>query len=316
MKELIYKIPFLLFLIFMLCFPSASLNGAKNGLLLWFNTILPTLLPFIVVSNLIVRLNITSILCRFLAPVLTKIFRVSRNGCYPILIGFLSGYPVGAKACSDLLIKGDIPEKEASFLLSFCNNASIMFITSFVAISNLRIPEFRYLLLFIIYGSAILSALTLRFADNIKNRGRLSCTSLNSVNSSSKLEPFRFSVIDESILDGFEIITKVGGYIILFSILSQIVLEFPLPFYKTRLFLVGLLEITTGVNSICHSHLALNTKIILTSAITAFGGLSSFAQTKSVTDPSGLSMKKYITAKLLSSLYAGFFAFLYVCFCR
>jgi nucleoside recognition membrane protein YjiH len=126
-KKTFTKVGIILFLVLILLFPASSYQGAKMGLLLWFNTVLPTLLPFIIISNLIIRLQIHKPLGKMLYPIFHLLFGVSKGGCYPILIGFLSGYPVGAKSTADLVNSGSIKEEEGQFLLSLCNNVAQCF---------------------------------------------------------------------------------------------------------------------------------------------------------------------------------------------
>lgn len=304
-------------LILMFIFPIPSLNGAKTGLLLWFNTVLPTLLPFIILSNIIIKLNITRYICFIFSPILTRIFHVSVNGCYPIIMGLVSGYPLSAKTCADLEVEGNISLEEGQFLLSLCNNASTMFITSYIAISNLKMPAHQYEILGIIYLSAFISAFLYRFSKytsrKISRKSKniflpgVEITEFN--NRTKKLD---FHLIDEAILDGFEVITKIGGYIILFSILATIIKTLGNENSFIKLIIVGFLEITTGIDIISHSALDASKKIVLIIAVTAFGGLSSVAQTKSVMDHSRLSIVTYFKVKLLNTLIAFILGSLYV----
>lgn len=308
----------ILFLLVMILFPAASYEGASTGLLLWFHNVLPNLLPFIIISNLMIRLNITKQLSKVFFPVLGRIFRVSPEGCYPIVIGFLSGIPMGAKSTADLITEKKIHSNEGQFLFTMCNNASPMFIIGYIAISQLKVPQIKYTLFAIIYISTILSALLYRYFG----RWIQSITSKNSLDDMDNIDTptgtesirFSFSLLDNSIMNGFEVVTKIGGYIILFSILAQIINEIgpDISFYKA--FLMGIFEITTGISQICKTGLNINTKIVLVAVLTSFGGLSGIAQTKSVLGNTRLSMISYVIVKFISALIAFLITFLYVTF--
>ena len=298
----------IMLLILLLTFPKASLHGAEKGILLWFNVIVPTLLPFIIVSHLIVNLRLTTYIAKVFYPFLHHLFAVTKHGCYVIIIGLLTGFPVGAKACGDLVTDRMITKKEGQYLLTFCNNASPMFIISFIAITTLNIGSHKYMLLALIYISALLTAIIYRCVHKIStstfieenktiHSKNLSIASLEQPKSSR----LSFAIVDHAILDGFEVITKVGGYIILFSILSSIILSVTPANNVLSYTGVGFLEITNGINAIGDSTLALSTKIALILSLTSFGGLSSVAQTKSVIDESGLSIKCYTLYKLLNA---------------
>ncbi len=321
-KISISKIIILFFLLLILIYPISALQGAKQGLLLWFHTVLPTLLPFIILSNLIIRLKITNYLSKLLYPIFHFLFGVSYGACYPVLIGFLSGIPVGAKSVAELVKDKSITLREGQFLLGLCNNASPMFIMSFIAISQLKVANLRFVLLGILYGSAILSSLLyFKVIDRIRcflnpssnNHSMLSVMSFEETET-RKMNKFDFRMLDSSIMDGFEVITKVGGYIILFSIPAKIIIDLFSGDNALILFIIGILEITTGINSIAESGLDFNLKIVLITMLTAFGGLSGLAQTKSVINDTRLLIGTYLKVKVLQMLIAFFIIFLYVRF--
>ncbi|NLL73353.1 MAG: transporter [Clostridiales bacterium] len=315
-KNKLLKGLLLFFFILMFLFPYASYKGARSGLMLWFLNVLPTLLPFIIVSNLIIKLNIASKISQIIYPFIGRLFRVSRDGCYPILIGFLSGLPMGAKTVADLALDDKITNKEGNFLLSMCNNASPIFIISYIATNQLKMPSMRLPLFIIIYSSSIISAIIYRSYKNYceKNKARKHLADcqpirIKSINLQSK---FTFEDLDKSIMNGFEVITNIGGYIILFSILAQIINSVWQTNSLYKAVAMGIMEITTGINYICHMRIDNNTKIVLVSIITAFGGLSGLAQTKSVLGESRLSIKSYISVKILSVCIAMLLSVFYV----
>lgn len=306
----------LLFLIIMLLFSEAAFRGASLGLLLWFQNVLPTLLPFIIISNLIIRLDISRQISKVFYPFLGRLFNISREGCYPIVIGFLSGLPMGAKSSADLVLGRRISQKEGQFLFTMCNNASPMFIIGYIAITQLNLPNIKLALFIIIYGSAILGAIIYRylhdrFTKSISNDPFDYIEKTTSVSASNR---FSFNLLDNSIMNGFEIVTRIGGYIILFSILAQIMKEVVPGSGLVKAFLMGILEITTGISQICNINISIKIKIVLITMLTSFGGFSGIAQTKSVLQDSRLSIRTYLLAKLLSAGIALILAILYVSF--
>lgn len=316
-KHTFIKVIIVLFFLLMFFFPYASYQGASSGLLLWFLNVLPTLLPFVIISNLMIRLNIAGQISRFLFPVFGRLFRLTPNGCYPILVGFLSGIPMGAKSSADLVSEQRIDREEGNFLLSLCNNASPIFIMNYIAMNQLKLPRIRLPLFVIIYCSSIISALLFR---SVKKRYRLhkDQTKVRTASLSSNLERnyesvhFSFDIMDSAIMNGFEVVTKIGGYIILFSILAQIMNELGPGVSFIKASFMGILEITTGINQICRINMENDIKIVLTTVIASFGGLSGMAQTKSVLGNSRLSIKSYFIVKLLSASVAFLLSLFYV----
>ena len=53
MKQTLMTAETLILFALIILFPGVILEGAQAGLLLWFNTVLPALLPFLILSNLL-----------------------------------------------------------------------------------------------------------------------------------------------------------------------------------------------------------------------------------------------------------------------
>lgn len=279
----------LLFIIF----PELVNRGAKTGLLLWFHTVLPALLPFMILSTFMVRENITGAVSRVAAPLFCRLFGVSEAGCYPVVIGFLSGYPVGARTVAQVYGRGMISKEEAQYILSFCNNASPMFMLEYIGLEcmNLKTPAQLCVLL---YLSAWLNALWQRLVKKYHFRVEKRSGGIES----SRRRGNWIASLDESILDSFVVITKVGGYMILFSIVA-VWMENVLPIGNIIKYIgIGVLEITTGGALLARLTVEEWLKGGLFIGLCAFGGLSSVAQTASVLGETDLSVKKYILAKL------------------
>ena len=302
MKQYICLIPMIAFFILMLCFPSATFAGAVNGLLLWFQIILPTLLPFIIISNLLIHTNAVNYISGMLRPFVQKLFCVSDNACYAILVGFLCGYPMGAKVVADLIKTNRISKTEGQYLLSFCNNTSPMFIISYIVTQNFKDPSLLLGTLCILMLSPILcSFLFRRFYPEDSSLQRMLRATKNGIY-------FHFSILDDCIMNGFETITKVGGYIILFSILFALSTSLPVGL------LLPALEITNGISYIFNMGLPLSFTFPLVLAFTSFGGFCSVAQTYSMLQGTKISIFPYIIQKLITALVTSLFAILYIQF--
>lgn len=123
---------------FLLLHPAESLSCARAGMTLWLNTLIPTLLPFIILTGMLTH---TGHIRKFLLP-FESFFRifpgVSIWGGYVFILGMLCGYPLGAKLASDLYESQKISKKEALYLTTFCNNPSPAFIITYLGKSCLK----------------------------------------------------------------------------------------------------------------------------------------------------------------------------------
>lgn len=293
---------FIFFFIFMLLFPTETFQGALSGLYLWFQTVLPTLLPFAIISNLLIQTNTVFVISKWMSPILSRVFNVSAPATYAIFVGFLCGYPMGAKAISDLIMNKQISQKEGQYLLSFCNNTSPIFIISFVVTQHFQDNTLLFPTLLILTFSPILCSFY--FRKYYKSEAYIK----------QKTEDlpicFHFNILDNAIMNGFETLTKVGGYIILFSILFRLGKHLNIPF------LMPFLEITNGIPYITNMNISFKIKYVITLCLTSFGGICAIFQTNSMIHDVGLSIKKYQKEKLITAMVTSLLAYVYISIIR
>lgn len=279
------------------------------GLELWYQKMIPTLLPFMILSGIMIRMELTEGFISFLYPVIRPIYKISRNACYCLLMGFLCGFPMGAKTVSDLYSRQMINKREAEFLLAFCNNIGPVYFVSFVLPLLKRQLLLPYL--FGMYGVPLLYGLILRYTVYRDLPGRTLLSKRN-VGSSQELricdaqtsKSFHLlNVVDESITSSVQSILSLGGYMILFNLLNllpHILLG------KQPYILAPLLEISGGLNML-QQNSPLYALLLL-----PFGGLSCIAQTNSCIKNTDLSIADYTLHKILLTVltavyYLGWF---------
>ncbi len=292
----------------LLLFPKQVFQGASSGLLLWFHTMLPTLLPFLIVTNFFMETSTLEWLCQLIPSSFTQFFHTSKAGAFAIFTGFLCGYPMGSKIIATLVKQQKLSLAEGNYLLSFCNNTSPVFLISFVLFQCLDAhyapyPYFFLCILVPIVCSQIFyycfykrQILTVHSACLLPNsRQTLASSSL-----SGKL-------FDSCIMNSFETITKIGGYMMIFSIVRELCSVVFSPFSWINYLLIASLELTNGISSIAQSPLSPDACLILCLSHTAFGGWCSIAQTASMIQDSGLKLFPYILEKLITALVTSLF---------
>lgn len=280
----------LLFTLLVLFNPKLALEGAKGGLLLWFQSLLPALLPFMILSGILIETKVLLPFCRLIHHPLKHLFPISPAGCIALFLGFFCGFPVGARVVSDLLRSGQISASEAQYLLGICNNFSPAFLTGFVSVYIPEIPVWNIFL--VVYGAPLLFGF-------LSGKWQQRKTIVLETESSAAAEKsaFSFSIVDDSIMRGFSSITKLGGYMILFGIFAKMVTAL-----KTvtilKAFLLTITEITTSVPYTASMIPNPVLKETLLFAGLVFGGASGIAQTKSMAAGCPLSLRTYTKTKL------------------
>ena len=298
MKQKIILFFCLCLLLFLLLHPAESLLAAREGLTLWLNVMLPTLLPFLILTGILLKTGNIRKLLNPATPLAKPLLGLSPAGTYVLILGLLCGYPMGAKLAHDLYIDQQISRREGEYLLSFSCNASPAFILSYMAGDCLenRISSVRILILLL--SADIVCMLFFRF---LVYRG---CTV-------SPIKPIRRKketsgqdstgvILDVSIMNGFETITRLGGYILMFSLIFACI-SYYWPFSPlTGTLLTAPIELTTGLHKIASADLSWKMKYYVSMILTAFGGFCVMFQTKSVLE-NKLSLIPYITSKCLNA---------------
>ena len=286
-------------LLYMLLFPKKVLADSLAGLDLWFHTVLPSLLPFMILSNVLIGANVVSQLMRPFSGFFRHVLGLSPEGGYAWLLGLFCGFPMGARLTGDMYRQHRISREEAVYLLTFANQSSPMFLSTYVVLHGLGDSTLTLPVFVIFYASAFLTSLVFRI------RSRRFGLPPSKPKKEVPEQTSYGNLLDTSIMSGFEIITRLGGYIILFSILAGIVLQLPAPLRTAAPFLSGLTEITTGIHTISGTTLPLQVKFTAIVCCTAFGGFSTVAQTSCMLNGTGLSIFTYLKGKLVNAAVAG-----------
>lgn len=309
-------------MLLLLLFPKLSLEGARNGLLLWYQTVLPTLLPFMICTNLVVSMNAMKLLTAPFAPVFKRVFRLSDPGCFVLLTGILCGYPMGAKNCSDLLEQGCLSLPEARCLYAVSNFPSPMFLAGYMmakasqtAESQLTLPFWKiaaavYLpVLPMFFLAAALYGYDGAIKIHDKADDKIQVRRQDRERGAQDRSPYQASPslpLDEALSSSISVMVRIGGYLMLFSILARFIgIIFPAGSFLTCL-LVSAAEMTTGMEAVSQRVWGFPGVLLIVGAGT-FGGLSGAFQVRSVTKNAGCSIRHYILWKTMHCLLACLF---------
>lgn len=321
MKIFYYIFSIIIFLIASFCIisPSEMINSAKDGILLWSNIVLPSLFPFLILSDLIQKSAITKVFEKLLSKVMKPIFNLPGISSLAIFLGMTGGYPIGAKITSDLRNENTITQNEAKRLLAFSNNSGPLFISGAIGIGLYKNVSIGFLLLISHYISALLVGILFRFYKKEKI-----------TNPSKNLIQFNFikisnlgELLTNTVKKAITTVTVIGGFIVIFSIITSILEKTGLLLLLSNLIMPnldtnfsssiisGILEVTNGIKRIFElTSIDLVQKLIVTSSLLGFGGFSVHMQTLSVISNSDIGCYTYFIGKTLQSILSGVITFL------
>lgn len=311
LRELFVTMGVLVFAAALVAAPQQAVEGAKNGLALCFNVIVPSLFPFFVLSSLVVDLGLAAYLGRGLEGVMRPLFRVSGSCSAAVVLGFIGGYPVGARTALQLYQQGLCSKVEAERLLAFCNNSGPAFIFGVVGAGVFGDSRVGLLLYLTHTLASLLVGVLFRFYGGKGERGRptlrrpkpietrtLSAAFTGAVSRSfqNTLNICAFVIFFSVVL---QLLTAWGAMSALAQLLSLVGLS---PEWAHRL-VAGLLELSSGVSSLGDGA-GLAGRVSMAAFMLGWAGLSVHCQVLSFLVDSGLSPRVYLSGKLCHGLIA------------
>ncbi|MBE5941437.1 MAG: hypothetical protein E7264_02730 [Lachnospiraceae bacterium] len=290
MKQFVFYV-FCIFIL--LVFHQETIAGTKNGLLLWYQTLIPSLLPFILVTNALSETHSYHAITRY--------FQNKKNNSIfeliAIVLGNICGYPIGAKIINDFVTYKFITNDRANQIISLSSQSSPMFLLGYVYSNILHIEIPLSVFLLSIYVPVFIYFLLLKSHSSNMNSHNTVCIphSLN---------------LKETFTHTVEIMVSIGFYVIIFSIALSVLV--PITHNNFLKVMLSLLEITNGLNLLSITQLQYTLKIPLICMLCSFGGVCSMFQVKSVLTYPGINMKKYLADKCILSAGTFFIVYLYL----
>ena len=290
--------------------PAESVAGARSGLELCLNVILPSLFPFFVLSALVVDLGLAAGLGRVLERFMRPLFRVSGSCAAAVVLGFVGGYPVGARTAIQLYEQGQCSRVEAERLLAFCNNSGPAFILGVVGAGIFGDSRIGLLLYLTHALASLLVGLLFRFHRGPEGRGT----------APPPRPPIRVVSLPKAFTDAvtgaMRSTLSISAFVIFFSVVLRLLTHYGVldllagglslvgfrPEWARRL-VAGLLELTSGVSSLTEPG-SLTGRASMAAFMLGWAGISVHCQVLSFLIDSGLSARTYLTGKLCHGLLA------------
>lgn len=290
--------------------PQEAIAGAKSGLTLCFNVIVPSLFPFFVLSSLVVDLGLAAYLGRAMEKLMRPLFRVSGACAAAVALGFIGGYPVGARTALQLYQQGQCSKVEAERLLAFCNNSGPAFILGVVGAGIFGDSRVGLLLYLTHAAASLLVGLLFRFHGGDGRRA-------GPVRRAKPIETVTLpAAFTGAVSRALQSTLNICAFVVFFAVVLQLLtacgvlgavarLLALLGFQQewARRLVAGLLELSSGVSSLAGGGGVVG-RASMAAFMLGWAGLSVHCQVLSFLVDSGLSARTYLTGKLCHGLIA------------
>ncbi len=334
LKTVILALFAALMAISLISFPQESVDASIRGLNMWWEIVFPSLLPFFIISELLIGFGVVQFIGVLLEPFMRPLFRVPGVGGFVWAIGMASGYPVGAKITARLRQEGQLSKIEAERLVSFTNCSNPLFIFGAVSVGFFHNPKLGMLLALAHYLGNLTVGFAMRFygrkaeipsSDTRKRKISLRLafailhrTRINDNRTIGKL-------LGDAVMSSVRSLLMVGGFIILFSVINKMFFHIGITtFFAEGLVMLlslfhlpselgiplfsGIFEITLGSKLTSQTQTAtLMQQIMITSFILAFSGFSVQAQVASILAETDIDFKPYFIARISHGFISAFY---------
>ncbi len=324
-----------LFTASLVVYPEQGFQAGIAGLKVFWDVVFPSLLPFFILSDLLLGLGVVNALGVFLEPLMRPLFSVPGVGAFALSMGLAAGYPMDAVITAKFRRAGQCSRVEGERMLAFTNTADPLFMFGAVAVGMFRSPELGVLLAVAHYISAFVVGVTFKLYGRKEERyerpqrqrhrdsGSLLRRAYREMMTARKQDGRPLGrLLGDAVNDSIKTLLMIGGFIMFFAVLLRVMAQVGLmgviaiPFaalfqmlhMNTSLvspFISGLFEIDIGSAATALTSAPMIERVSVVSAIIAWSGLSVHAQVASVLTNTDIRLRPYIAARVYQAIVAG-----------
>ncbi len=267
---------------------------------IWKNNLVPSLLPFFIISNILINYNIGFYLSKLMDPIFTKIYKINSNSTVVLIFSMISGFPSNAKYTREMYENGSLSKKEAEKILIFSHFSNPLFILGTLAVMFLKNEKLGFIILIShVLGNFILGFIFRDYAVS------------GEVSGDACLNDKKFSkIFVNSVKKGMDSLILILGTLISFLVLSKVVVTKINTSVYNEMLITGLFEVTSGLKYLASLNLSDIYKTIISTFFLSFGGLCVQMQVISSLDGTGISWRPYMVGRVLHGIISSILAFL------
>ncbi|MGL4522655.1 MAG: sporulation integral membrane protein YlbJ [Bacilli bacterium] len=290
----------------------AGVNASIRGLNLWWEIVFPSLLPFFILTDLLLSLGVVALIGRFVQPLSVRLLKLPGSAAFVWLMSAFSGFPSGAKMTVELYEKNELTKEQAQRLLAISNHSNPIFIGGAIAVGFLHNEAVGLLLIVCHYFSSIMLGILLGWNVKYTSNKKTNTPSQTSV------KPFG-QMLGDAVYKSVQSLLMIGGFIIFFSLCSGLLHVANVFTFLSFLFLpvtnffqldativsalgAGFLEITLGTQHVAATQIPLLLQCIFISFLLGFSGLSVQSQVASIISQTNLNFKHFFFSRIVHGL--------------
>ncbi len=271
--------------------PKEIAEGIKKGFVLLGEKIIPALFPFMILSSYISASSAIQKLAMFFSKVSLRLFKVNGYGIIVVILGFLGGYPIGAKTLCKYYEESKLTKNEVFKLFPWCVNPGPAF--TITAVGTFMLGSTKAGI--IIYLSIICASVSVGlFSKYTKDFEAVKKTPLQYTKSKPSLV--------NSVSSATNAMLSICGWVLIFSAITSS-LNVLIKNESIKTFINCISEVTTG----CNTLLEKNASVPIVCASLAFGGLAVIFQVAPYLEKCDFGLKNFICWRIINSALSAFY---------
>lgn len=298
MKNKLIEIFIFVIFLSLLFYPDIVHSELIDALTTFFKTLFPSIFPFFLIGNLLISYNFVNTINHLLKKITTKVFHISSNASFIIIMSMISGFPSGAKYIRDLLNKKTITLDQADYLITFTHFANPLFVLTTTSML-FQEKKISYFILLSMYLSNIVIGVVTR-PKKIGKSHSIPCQ-----------EPPSFGeALTSSLTNTIDILIMILGNTCFFFLVSRLVTTF-FPFNSFFTCLInGFFDLTKGITSLTLLNTSLCLKGMLVLSLISFGGINIHMQVLNLLQDTHVKYQNFLLGRIAQASISALLFFL------
>ena len=262
--------------------PEISKSSISVSFNIWKNNLVPSIFPIIIISDILINYNFIDIVSPLFYKVFNKLFHLSYNGTYFLIMSLFIGTPSNAILLNNMINNNYINLNEANKLIYICYFSNPLFLYNTLSLIFNKYTVIEFIIIHYLANFIILFLIRKKYIpiENINNI---------IIKRNNILE-----LLTSSIKNAINTMITILGIICFYMLIANQL--------KFNSLFSGILEITSGLFLLVKSSFKYKSFICI--MLINFGGLSIFSQIKSILEDTNINFINYFKGRLLQIIIA------------
>lgn len=318
-STLVFGLSAVLLVICIVYAPGEAFQASGQGLAIWWRIVFPALLPFLVLSEILLASGFAHGLGVLLEPLTRRGLGLPGSFGWVLPLGLTAGFPTAAAAAATLFKQGKISAREAEKMAGAAHFGSPMLLVVVIGTGYMGSRELGLLLLAVHWISGLAAGITLHFlTSGSRTRQAAASSKLKQANppisrlrqAIRQMEEARQAdgrgfgkLLGDSVSSAVQTLMTTGGYMLIFAVVIYVITT-ALPEWIPSASIAGLLEVHLGTYAAAQLSVPPVFVYALLSAMLGWSGICAILQVRSILKPAGIGTRFFLIHRLVHGAYA------------